>query len=82
MFNLILLKMKKLKRFTISSGVQILDPSAQMCIHGGDESTTDCSTKEKSQCSGKCVDSYGYYGYCGWTAANLNKCTCGTASLG
>lgn len=74
--------MKKLKRFTLTPGVQVLDEAAQMNVLGGNDDTNVCHSKTKENCSGECVDSDGYSGYCGWTGKEWKKCTCAVAFIG
>ena len=69
--------MRKLKKFALNSNVNCLTAFEQMNVVGGTNTSKDCSTKPKDQCSGECeID--GHKGSCGWTEV-WNRCTCGVA---
>ena len=69
--------MKKLKRFSLIPGVQILDAMAQKQLCGaGDYDPNVCHSKSsRYTCSGACVDYEGHSGYCGWVGVE-SSCKC------
>ena len=69
--------MKKLKRFSLIPGVQILDAMAQKQLCGaGDYDPNVCHSKtSRYTCSGYCVDYEGSYGVCSWVG-KTSSCIC------
>lgn len=54
--------MKKIKKFTLTSDVQLLSTNEQKEIVGGDLILEGCAHKTHEQCSGACILG-GYEGY-------------------
>ncbi|KWW28692.1 MAG: hypothetical protein AUK63_1796 [bacterium P3] len=75
--------MKKLKRISLVSGVQILDSLAQKQLRGaGDVDPNVCHSKStRYSCSGSCVDYQGHSGSCYWVGVE-SSCKCGVAFVG
>ena len=73
--------MKQLNRM-LQEEVRIMDNQEMKKILGGDATPTGCAGKSKEACSGNCLIDGTIQGKCGWTAANINRCTCGGATIG
>lgn len=70
--------MKKLKRISLRSGIQVLEAMEMKQITGSEDVDPNvCHTKTtRSTCHGYCVDYEGYSGTCNWVnAESCCKCT-------
>lgn len=70
--------MKVLKKISLSNVQPLSTDELKKVIGRG----TGCEGKSQSSCSGPCTVDGKYSGYCGWTAASLNRCTCAVAYVG
>ena len=75
--------MKKLKRISLISGVQILDAIAQKQLRGaGDFDPNVCHSKtSRYTCYGYCVDYEGNSGQCKWVG-KVSSCKCESITIG
>ncbi len=73
--------MKKIKKFTLTSDVQLLSTNEQKEIVGGDFILEGCAHKTHEQCYGACILD-GYEGVCGWSYGSFNRCTCAVVYIG
>lgn len=75
--------MKKLKRISLISGVQILDAIAQKQLRGaGDFDPNVCHSKtSRYTCYGYCVDYEGNSGQCKWVG-KVSSCKCESINWG
>ena len=69
--------MKKLKRISLISGVQILDAMSQKQLRGAGDSINCHSFTTKETCKGPCHDYDGHEGHCAWV--NNYSCKCAVA---
>lgn len=82
--NLNLKKMRKLKRISLISGIQILDAMAQKQLRGAGHINVCNSFSTRETCSGPCtieIDHSYYSGSCGWVGV-YNTCYCAVVYLG
>jgi len=75
--------MRKLKRFALIPGIQILDAMAQEQLRGaGDFDPNVCHSKtSRYTCYGYCVDFQGHPGSCGWNGST-SSCKCAVIYIG
>lgn len=73
--------MRKLKKFVITSDVKFLTDIEQSKLLGGESTITGCEDKSQDQCSGECYIGTDR-GFCGWSYADYNRCTCAVVTIG
>lgn len=75
--------MRKLKRFALIPGIQILDAMAQEQLRGtGDIDPNECHSKtSRYTCFGDCVDYEGNSGQCKWVG-KVSSCKCESINWG